>query len=60
MSLVLVVDDDASIRKTVAAGLQARHFEVVVAATATDAIALLQQMNPSVIVLDLCSVGGWF
>jgi two-component system KDP operon response regulator KdpE len=53
MSLVLVVDDDASIRKTVAAGLQARHFEVVVAATATDAIALLQQMNPSVIVLDL-------
>jgi two-component system KDP operon response regulator KdpE len=53
MSLVLVVDDDASIRKTVAAGLKARHFDVVVAANGTDALLMLQEMNPSVVVLDL-------
>ena len=53
MSLVLVVDDDASIRTTVAAGLKARHFEVVVAANGNSALQILQESNPSVIVLDL-------
>lgn len=53
MSLVLVVDDDASIRKTVATGLKARHFDVVVASNGTEALQILQQMNPSVVVLDL-------
>ena len=53
MSLVLVVDDDASIRTTVAAGLKARHFDVVVAANGNSALQILRESNPSVIVLDL-------
>lgn len=53
MSLVLVVDDDASIRKTVAAGLRARHFDVEVAANGIDALQALRQVHPSVVVLDL-------
>ena len=53
MSLVLVVDDDSSIRKTVAAGLVARHFEVVVAANGHEALQILEERSPSVVVLDL-------
>ena len=53
MSLVLVVDDDASIRKTVAAGLRARHFDVEVAPNGTEALRILQELNPAVVVLDL-------
>lgn len=53
MTLVLVVDDDSSIRKTVAAGLRARHFDVEVASSGTEALEVLQQMKPNVVVLDL-------
>lgn len=53
MTLVLIVDDDSSIRKTVAAGLRARHLEVEVASNGSDALAILQEMRPDVVVLDL-------
>lgn len=53
MSLVLVVDDDSSIRKTVASGLKARHFDVVVASNGIEALQILQELKPSVVVLDL-------
>jgi len=53
MSLVLVVDDDASIRKTVAAGMTARHFDVAVAANGSEALQILLDKNPAVVILDL-------
>ena len=50
---VLVVDDDASIRKTVGAGLRARNLTVRLVATGQDAIEDTRAHEPAVVVLDL-------
>lgn len=53
MTDVLVVDDDASIRKTVGAGLRARNLSVCVVSNGLDAIREVTEYEPAVVVLDL-------
>jgi two-component system KDP operon response regulator KdpE len=53
MTRVLVVDDEPQIRRTLATNLKARAFEVDLAATGLEAVALVAERNPDVVVLDL-------
>jgi CheY-like chemotaxis protein len=52
-SSVLVVDDDADTRAALEALLTDEGYVVLTAATATEALALLVGMVPSVVLLDL-------
>ena len=58
---VLVVDDDALIRETLAAALRDEGYAVRVAAEGRAALATLNEWPPDVIVLDLMMPGmdGW-
>lgn len=53
MNLILVVDDDPSILRTVRTGLFARGFEVVTSLTGTDAIAIISDRDLAAAVVDL-------
>jgi two-component system KDP operon response regulator KdpE len=53
VSLVLVVDDDVRILKTLEVNLRARGFDVVLARTGEDALKLAARHHPDVVVLDL-------
>jgi two-component system, OmpR family, KDP operon response regulator KdpE len=53
MSTILVVDDEPAIVRAVRAGLEARGFEVVTAATGETAIDLIASGSPDAVVLDL-------
>jgi two-component system KDP operon response regulator KdpE len=50
---VLVVDDELSILRVVAANLRARGYEALTAATGEDALTVLEAQEPDCIVLDL-------
>ncbi len=50
---MLVVDDEAAIRRTLAAGLRARGYEVRTAATGEEALSSLATDPPDVVILDL-------
>ena len=53
MSRVLCVDDEPHLRKTLAANLRARGYEVDLAGTGERALELAQTHKPDVIILDL-------
>jgi two-component system KDP operon response regulator KdpE len=57
---VLVVDDEPSILRVVAANLRARGYEALTAATGKDALTVVEAQQPHCIVLDLGlpDVGG--
>jgi two-component system KDP operon response regulator KdpE len=57
---VLVVDDELSILRVVAANLRARGYEALTAATGEDALMAIEAQEPDCIVLDLGlpGVGG--
>jgi two-component system, OmpR family, KDP operon response regulator KdpE len=50
---VLVVDDDLSILRVVAANLRARDYEALTAASGTVALTVIETQQPDCIVLDL-------
>ena len=50
---VLVVDDDLSILRVVAANLRARGYEALTAASGTVALTVIETQQPDCIVLDL-------
>jgi DNA-binding response OmpR family regulator len=50
---VLLVDDDAAIRRSIAEGLELEGFEVVLASGGRAALAAVESVNPAVVVLDL-------
>lgn len=50
---VLVVDDEVRIQRFVRANLRAEGFEVLLAATGTEAVDLCEQHNPGLVLLDL-------
>jgi two-component system KDP operon response regulator KdpE len=50
---VLVVDDEAPIRRALAANLVARDFEVELAATGEEALTVAAATHPDVVILDL-------
>jgi DNA-binding response OmpR family regulator len=51
--VVLLVDDDAAIRRSVAEGLELEGFSVVPASGGRAALAALESVTPAVVVLDL-------
>jgi hypothetical protein len=51
--LVLLVDDDAAIRRTVAAGLELEGFEIVGASSGRAALEAAERVRPVAILLDL-------
>jgi two-component system KDP operon response regulator KdpE len=53
MSRILVVDDEPQIRKTLEVNLRARRYEVDLAATGEEALAMAARHHPDVVVLDL-------
>jgi two-component system KDP operon response regulator KdpE len=53
MSRVLVVEDDARIRKTLEVNLRARGYDVDVADTGEDALQLAARHHPDAVILDL-------
>lgn len=53
MTLILAVDDDPSILRTVRTGLVARGFEVITSLTGMDAVAIITARSPEAVVLDL-------
>ncbi len=53
MSAVLVVDDEPPILRTLAVNLQARGYEVQLAKSGHEALALAARRHPDVVVLDL-------
>jgi two-component system, OmpR family, KDP operon response regulator KdpE len=50
---VLVVDDEAPIRRALAANLKARDFEVELAATGEEALTIAAATHPDAVILDL-------
>ena len=52
-AVVLLVDDDARIRRTVGAGLTLEGFEVVPASGGRAALAAVEQIDPAVMLLDM-------
>ncbi len=61
MSELLIVEDEANIRRFVSANLMARGFQVVEAGDAEDGLRILRERKPSVLVLDirLPGMSGW-
>ncbi len=53
MTRVLVVDDEAPIRRALAANLRGRGYEVDLAETAEEALELAARHHPDVVLLDL-------
>ena len=53
MSRVLVVEDDARIRKTLEVNLRARGYDVDLAETGEDALQLAARHHPDAVILDL-------
>ena len=51
--LVLLVDDDAAIRRSVAVGLELEGFRVVCASGGRAALEAVERMRPAVLLLDL-------
>jgi DNA-binding response OmpR family regulator len=51
--LILVVDDDPSIRKFVQANLEARGYKVLTAADGEEAILTAEKEKPELIILDI-------
>jgi DNA-binding response OmpR family regulator len=51
--VVLLVDDDAAIRRSVSEGLELEGFEVVPASGGRAALAAVESIDPAVVVLDL-------
>ena len=53
MPKVLVIDDSLSVRKVVERALEAKRFEVISAASGTEAVEMIGQEAPDVIVCDV-------
>jgi DNA-binding response OmpR family regulator len=51
--VVLLVDDDAAVRRSIAEGLELEGFDVVLASGGRAALAAVEAVTPAVVVLDL-------
>jgi DNA-binding response OmpR family regulator len=61
MSGLLIVEDEANIRRFVAANLSARGYQVTEAGDAEQGLKIMQDQKPSVLILDirLPGMSGW-
>ena len=57
MAQILVVDDDRNLRKIIATNLELAGFEITAAPNGTDALRLLDTMQPDLVVLDVMLPG---
>ena len=59
--VILVVDDDATVRDLLTRMLESEGFEVVTAASGSEGLLLAEKLNPSAITLDVMmpSMDGW-
>ncbi len=55
---ILIVDDEANLRRMLAAVLSAEGYRAVEAASGADALALVQRQRPDAVLLDLQMPGG--
>jgi two-component system, OmpR family, KDP operon response regulator KdpE len=55
--MILVVDDEASMRKFIASNLRVRGYEVVTAADGTEALTIAAGQSLDLILLDICMPG---
>jgi CheY-like chemotaxis protein len=53
MAVVMVIDDDAALRRLVIRTLSAHGHEVIEAENGEDGLALLQQHKPEVVITDI-------
>ena len=53
MTTVLVVDDEPQIRRALATNLKARDYDVLQAATGEEALRLVAERRPDVVILDI-------
>ena len=61
MPKVLVIDDEQSVRRLARAGLTARGYEVIEAASGQEGLLLIEEQRPELILLDLGLplMSGW-
>ncbi len=61
MSKILIIEDEANIRKLISVNLMARGYEVLEAEDAQQGLALLRKESPAVLLLDirLPDMSGW-
>lgn len=61
MTTVLIVEDEANIRKFVSINLSARGYDVIEAADARQGLDRLRSMSPAILLLDikLPDMSGW-
>ncbi len=61
MSALLIVEDEANIRRFVAANLSARGYQVMEAGDAEEGLRSMREQAPAVLVLDirLPGMSGW-
>ena len=61
MAALLIVEDEANIRRFVAANLSARGYKVIEAGDAEEGLRVMQEHTPAVLVLDirLPGMSGW-
>ncbi|MBI1779499.1 MAG: response regulator transcription factor [Proteobacteria bacterium] len=50
---ILIVDDEAAIRRFLRTGLASQGYDIVLAETGTEAVSLVQQEKPDLVILDL-------
>ena len=50
---ILVIDDEAQIRRFLDIGLRAQGYDVLLAANATDGLAMAATQSPDVVILDI-------
>lgn len=61
MKSILVVEDEANIRKFISVNLAARGYEIIEAETAEEALNILHEVSPAAALLDIWLPGmdGW-
>jgi len=61
LGMVLVVDDDADLRETIAAVLEAEGWKAATASNGLEALVLVQESAPCLLLLDLMMpvLDGW-
>jgi len=61
MSKILIIEDEANIRKLIAVNLVARGFEVIEAEDAHEGLTRLRDASPAILLLDikLPDMSGW-
>ncbi len=61
MAALLIVEDEANIRRFVAANLSARGYQVIEAGDAEEGLRVMREQAPAVLVLDirLPGMSGW-